>query len=567
MKKFINLILVTLIALTVVIPDYASAASPYPIRYWKRFQKELHDYLINYRAPLGSGNTCIRTAQLPDGTSDCLSMGKISRIMAQLDTDDYWAKTDPTKRREYLWNTTRQPYVMKKVVMYFEQNLNLETRIYGADLPREKVNMYVNDTLAEFSKSVIALGKLTGKILNIYVRGDNDIRTLAFDSMNVGEPFYPVYEYILKPKSEITYSDLEKIYQTDRMKPFQTWIDYPDWRQDELNAMAPAVAKDMNAIDEAHKYGTSPVYAKIKQDSMQIALMAAGGGGIETKVGGMTLARGAIVPEAMEMTIGARSIQFDGVRLQQVFNASKLGTNHSVRTQALGKIEEAAQMLVNSQKKRLPDIDTLLADLVANRTYIAPSSYIGKLNGFAGAGGAYMGETRTVLYADELFGNPNIKEPYAHELIHGLRHEVEMRQGITENLGRGIDEASCSWTAVQTLGENEVRVVGESHVDTSGYFSRRFINDVTNVIAKKQGTALVQAQDWYLRLEFGGRYSAVDDILDRPGFMYDLSGKLYLYDLAAKAAVKEHSATGLQYALRDAKDIRDFIYQGSGILP
>lgn len=527
MKKIINLILMLIVVLVMVIPT-DTQASPYPIRYWKRFQKELQDYLINYRAPLGSGNTCLRTALLPDGTSDCLSMGKITKIMSQLDNDDYWAKTDPTKRREYLWSTTRQPYVMKKVVMYFEQNMNLETRIYGATVTEEQANAMVDESLMGY---VTMVQDIVGTVLGGYRPGDDDIRALAFDCVNVGDWLTPVYDCIFKAKTSIMGSSLTRIYNAARMGPYLNWKDAKDWTQDEINALYGAVAKDMNAIDDAHKHGIAPVYAKIKQDSMQKALGSLGGVGART--GGMALARGAAVSEfacfrPVTANIGARVVQVDAPAMQRIFQFFRGDTAVDIATglgpvqESLGQVTRGLDMVARTNRLWIPDADAILAESL-QRTYIADWIYFRDTLNLPYTGGVFSRGSGGRTFYNYSNRSDAGATKFFHEPSHQLRWVMSQRKGFNEGLDTlaGLEDYT-DWITAKTMQRNGLKVPAYN-VETGGYKGRDFLDAIGQEWVKVNGGSIVGAESRLFWIQWDAPYTQLNIDLGRAGFWQSYS--------------------------------------------
>ena len=146
MKKIFKIILTLIVAVVLTWPFNSQAASA-PQRYYRAYRSQLLGFITNYRGDTANKQGCLRTKAQPDGTtSSCLSESKIDDIMIQLDHDGYFQVKNPIDRRNYLMATTNQVYVMKKVVMYFEQVLNPNTVVYGSNL-NEKQNFGIYDNV------------------------------------------------------------------------------------------------------------------------------------------------------------------------------------------------------------------------------------------------------------------------------------------------------------------------------------------------------------------------------------------------------------------------------------
>jgi len=515
------LVMVLVIGLVISVPQEAHAITTR--RYWKAYQGQLHGFLINYKAG-GTYAGCSRTTQFPDGLPAgwCLSMGKISQIMAQLDRDGYWAKSNPLDRRNYLLATREQPYVMKKVVMYFEQNLNPDTWIYGASLLPEHVDPFSKQALVNLSSGFI---NLVGSAVNGYNIGDDDIKALAFTGdRNIG--------YTLKPKTEITESSLTKIYAASRMSNFQGWRYARDWTSNEANALAGAVARDRNVIDYARAHGTTPLIAKINMDSMQIAMLAIPEAGA-AKTGGMALARGVSVADVSYLLsrtyqIGSRQVALDRPLLGRLFE-SYSGSSSAVDIDTIlnGLATGSNKIGSNSVVRRLvPDVDSILQDAFVNSSHIFDDSYY-RLRGFPSQipGGWFELDSNGLPQIYYYYYGTGGVQGYVHEQIHLIRWKMSQRLGFAEG-GLAVTpkdgwESMTDWTTMQILNR--------AGNNTVGYSGRRFIYPLASRIARRQGISLVAAQEKLLNIQFTKAYTQIDTELGRVSFWQTFNNKLANY--------------------------------------
>ncbi len=516
-------------------------------RYWKAHRKMLQDYLINYKAG-GTYKGCIRTTQNPDGLPIgwCLSMGKINKIMTQLDTDGYWSlkrnSTDtpgnPTARREYLIATTRQPYVMEKVVMYFEQvtdpaipGSGPDTWLYGAPLTAEQAKLSRGSFLTNLSHDII---NTFGTVIDGYIVGDEDIKTFAFEGDVTAGP---------KAKPEITESALDKIYAADRMDNFETWRSAANWTDNEITALNAAVARDRNVIDYAHEHGTTPELAKGSMLAMQTVLASIPGAGA-AKAGGMALMRGAASTETSLLLsktyqIGARQVTLGRPQLGRFL---EYYTGPSSASQAEGTLDLIAagsnRLAMNPTVRwNIPEVESILQDAFANSSHVFDYDYFlmrgqdkSHIAGWFEVDGAGLPQ---LFYNYRSIGGINVP---VHEQIHLLRWEMSKALGFNSGL-QGTPHAAESitdWTTIQVLDSQAVT--------GAKYSSRQFINPLVSKIAQKQGISVADARIKLFNIQFRQDYAAIDSAVGRIGFWEAFNNKLATY------TIKEQNSSNL-YAL------------------
>ncbi len=486
MKKIIYLILIFALALPIfAAPQETHAATTQ--RYWNAYKKQLTDFLLNYKAGSTAADRsgCIRNTQMADGTtSSCLSKKKVDRIIAQLDRDNYWSLADPEDpkhtpgnpvgRRKYLLNTKEQPYVMKKVVMYFEQNLNLNTWIYGAQITAEQAYPYRELTFANLAAEARELAAAPFEILTGYWKGDSDIRALAYTPQNVGTTSEPVYYYVIKPKSTITSEALDKIYASLRMTTWGNWRSYSNWTQDEINAMAPVVAQENNPIDFARRHNVSPVYARMAVDAMETTSYVLVPEVGMMKWGGMNVAKGVAETESLgNISVGSKIISLTRDLIARIFQRSKLVSRPADRAATMIEIQGAANMVLGSGRQ-VQYLETRLSDLIRTSLRVGEAFP-------PGSGG---GTGLEIFISDQAARSGRISV----EAVEVMTHEKRIQAVLNLKLPVPTDELSKypyfqhawrQWDAYQTLVANGARVSRTQNV--------RFIDNVVSGLAKNQG--------------------------------------------------------------------------------
>ncbi|MBM2820710.1 MAG: hypothetical protein HW405_470 [Candidatus Berkelbacteria bacterium] len=514
-KKTVNLILLFVVVLTMVLPIDVSAANP-PQKYYRMYKRQLNEFLINWRT--NAPGTCVRTTQQPDGTSSsCLSMAKINKIMSQLDRDKYFDLDEALTRRYYLMNTGEQPYVMKKVVMYFEQVLNPNTIVYGYTL-NSADNYKITDAVLS------AWSSLQGK--EPYRAGDSQLIALALNKVRVAS-IEPIYAYSPKAKSEISRWPLGDIYLTSRFATFGAFQNpdvYPNWTPDELAALQAVADLNNVVINYAIAHKVSPLQAKMTTDAQRSISVAIGFMGAPAR-GGAALVKGA-APFATGRTlaIGSKSVVLESKVLANMYSNTDLCTHPGMVDSSIGQIESATQTLSRAYKGYFPGIDDVLANGV-RKTRILEMVDPGNPHILATADREFG-----LRFGDAVFTRgAKYKEPVIHEYVHWVRYHTENLYGITERWWH-FDETMTSWTAVKAAQKSGIRTIANAHIDATGYPSRRFMNDIIDIISQERGITNAQAEDYLLRIQFSGRYSAIGESIGRPTFVADLDGMLARYD-------------------------------------
>jgi len=579
MNKIFKLILIFVVAVGFLVPQNVKATSVRPEN-WVTYRTELETWLRNYRAsstPGGPPNTCTtRTTTNPNGTSDCLSARKPADIINQLDRDHYWSLAEsayggssktpgsPLARRKYLLATKDQPYVMRKVVMYFEEHPTVNNPgapnvwLYGQSVTADQAMALVNDSFAGYA---IMAQDIIGVTLGGYRPGDNDIRALAFNpGPNVGTSIVPVYNFTLRPKSTITAATLDRIYKAARLAPYINYRPAPNWTTAEINAMAPAVVKDLNAIDDARKHKTSPVYAKITQDSMQMAFASMG---LESKLGGMAVSRGVVSEFAAfaEETyqVGRYQVKTTAPVMESIFSRSGADTavlltgESPIHTQ-MRNIASAMDLVYKTVGPVFPEgpglwtSDQILADSFSRTTFIVRQGIIDSLPGntIKGAPGAFNAPN---IYFSDL--NTNNITVYVHEYLHKLRWLAASRKGIPEAYSWALEDYN-QWMTDRITGRN------------FPVYSARNIETMAGQIAKKNGISLVEADNRLVQIYFNNQPQAIDQLLGRPGFWdtyVNMRNQWQVYVQQWRASSMANEAAANQALINQKAAISRFVNQ------
>jgi len=515
LQKLLNVILLLLIGAILLFPQTTptAKAAATPSRYYRTYRTNLEGFLTNWRT--NAPGTCVRTSQRPDGTtSQCLSMSKISGIMAQLDTDGYFKIQDALARRQYLMNTTHQTYVMRKVVMYFEQVLNPNTIVYGATQDI-KNNYVIFDTVLD-ALHLIAGGSNPST-------GDSILLVFATNSKYVsGGPLLPVYEYSVKPKSQILQGDLDRIYKTSRMSQYAAFNSsaWPNWEANETTELNKVVDIGNKVLNYARSHKVTPSYAKAMMNSQQTAQIALGVVGAGAKVGGMTLIEGAAISEfrvfAVETyQIGRYQAKATVPVMDRLFQRSTFDTAVDLTTgispihEVMGGVSQGMNAVskVLGQSWWIPDADSVLTDIFLNRTYVVSFSIMQKeASTNYLVGGLYRSSTRSIFLLD---GNVSSA---AHEAIHALRCSQASKLGFPSGSGFGMEDIT-EWTTRKVLARTNTIF----KANNAG-FKPEYIEGIAEEIAKRGNTSLLTAENNLFQIQSNFSYQEIDNSLGRPGF-------------------------------------------------
>lgn len=466
MKKIFKLILLLIITFILVVPQNTQAASA-PWVWSTKYRQNLELFLTNWK---GASNPsgCWRSTTIVDPPG-CLSMSKIGDILVQLDNDNYFKMKNPTDRRNYLMNTPHQVYVMKKVVMYYEQVLNPNTIVYWAD--QTPAQNFTEGALAvKFMYQGMKDSFIQGDSLAASFDGDEQaIWSLAFIQTGVSKDALGTYPiYTLRNKQDLTQSALDQIFNTTRMSPYvalknQIANTANGWTTDESNALWGTMRAQTAVLNYADRKNITPTMAKIEMNSMQMAIGSLGGGGL-SKVGGLTMMEGVSASEISGYTAKVGSVSFDisSNRIPFYFAGSQLRTTASSVHGVLSDIESSANMVLKQAKFYNPNFitDQYLASAVWGDISVQAQKE------FASGGwgvsptddlwGFYHSQTKQIFIADEAFttGYGDGKALTVHELLHKIRYESipgfkelypNLNEVGTDNLTSRILSAENEW--------------------------------------------------------------------------------------------------------------------------
>lgn len=568
MKKLINTILLLVVAIVLIFPANHSQAAPVAKRRLaSTYKKELTDYLINYRAPVGSGNKCPSTVNRPP---DCLSLIKVDQILTQLDNDNYFDRTDPSLRREYLLATSSQSYVMRKIVMYFEDNLNHDTVIYDPTVTAEKnygiiddVNRYLLDPMNDLGLAV--LGQPS--------KGDSLILALA---CNRNEISSGIYEYVLKTKPSIPQHDLNILYgfKPDAMgNPFDNtrlgqFSDnnsdaHPSWTLDEQDAIYIVTQNANKTINFARKHNLSPKETYVMKDAMVTAI---GMMGPPSGAGGMSAARGANPNLAQQIIrVGTRSSNLDYSAVKQAFQYSTIPTAQFNKTtgvylggmtnamETINRVAVGLDGLYNFNKRFIgAGEDAFLLDVALNRTNIVSGNWMGSawISG-AQASSSFPGTKPFSIFLHENYAvGDEVTRLTVHEGAHLERLTQLIKRGIPDE--GGINGYHFIEEGMTTFIENEtMKFMGRASSGSSSYAKLAiYIDKTARLIAKKQGISYGEAKIKLTNIYWQNSYTTLDSLIG-PGYTAGLNslGQKALEDVAL---VNRLARTQGSQAYRDA---------------
>jgi hypothetical protein len=429
-KKIVNLILMLVMVSMMFWPWQQTQAAPVfsTFRYWRAFRKELDDYLYNYRAPVGSGNTCIRTKDRPDGTPDCLREETILEIEMQFndpnndgkDDDSYYKIRDPYARRVHLQevdladpsknffkNQKQHPYIMKKVVMAFEEKTVYE--------------VYTDNGSAKNNWTVAAavVGAIS-KTLGFVGENPQDHWCLPRVTNRVlvsGDPYTGAYLYSLKPKREILQSDLDYIYLTARMEKFG-FLNTPDqkeWTADEVIALQPIVDLGNKVYNTMRTQKVDAVMARIRVASQEAAWIELGVLGAEAE-GGVYLAKEAAAKVGQFGLLTSEDIT-------KIFYQSGMATDSATINAAANELSTALNTVARANEATTgKTAATLINDF---KQYVLVMNTSGKFGGGPGT----LFPLPTITIYDINFSNPYLPNTVNHGIAAGLEFNLLWLQG------------------------------------------------------------------------------------------------------------------------------------------
>lgn len=379
MRKFINLFLILVITSVLILPANTQAANP-PWRWSNTYRSDLQQFLTNWK---GASNPsgCWRSLSQMDPPG-CLSLGKVGDILVQLDNDGYFKLKNPLDRRNYLMNTTHQVYVMKKVVMYFEQVLNPNTIVYWADQTAAQ-----NQT-----ESALWFKFAYQRLKDGFIEGDSDavkwdgseqaIWALAFVPVNYVDTFtdgnitysgnFPVYN--LRPKKDLNQSALDQVFNTTRMQPYAFLKNQIDpatesgWSPDEENALWAVMRAQTEVLNFARINKISPTLARDKLYAMKLGQNAvlgnmSWGGGIGMVKGVTPAELTTTYLDREAFTVGSRTVPTDWKYLKDLYQSDAFC--HAAEKPAVaGAAFRGIQAALSTIMKKYRNIFGLEDDLV-----------------------------------------------------------------------------------------------------------------------------------------------------------------------------------------------------------
>ena len=491
----------------------AKAAPTYStFRYWRAFRKELDDYLYNYRAPVGSGNTCIRTEARPDGTPDCLRQATVSEIEIQLsdpnndgkDDDSYYKIRDPYARRVHLQevdladpsknffkNQKQHPYIMKKVVMAFEEKTVYE--------------VYTDNGSAKNNWTVAAavVGAVS-KTLGFVGHNPQDDWCLPRVTNRVlvsGDPYTGVYLYSLKPKREILQSDLDYIYLTARMEKFG-FLNTPDqkeWTADEVIALQPIVDLGNKVYNTMRTEKVDAVMARIRVASQEAVWIELGALGAEAE-GGMSLVRGAT------LDVGERVGLLTADDITGMFYQSGMSTNPSRIMDAANEISTALDTVARANTATAgKDATTLINEL---KNYVIVKRY----NGLP-----FPPPDITIF--DINLSTPYIPNTVNRLVAEGLEFNMLFRQRLKDG------NFSFNILMAKGFAREDAIHMGFPYINNSDTYPDVYFNNLISAYAKK-GYARPQAISRLYSIKNNGSWTQINTDLGRANFVQDLGPKV-----------------------------------------
>ena len=466
-------------------PETIRATTP-PWKLSWQYKKELRQFLITWKgANNPSGCVRLTTDMDPPG---CLTLKRVGDIMVQLSEDEYWRKKDPVTRRNYLWNAPRYRGEMRKIVMYFEEQLNPTTIVYWADLTTtesETVSALTVRYIYQQAKDTF----VSGDSLAAHFDGDEQaIWTLAFIKIGVlGETedwlariiqgTFPIYD--LRNKEEVTRSALDRIFHTARMLPLEALKYQIDpnrekgWSQLEEDALWQTMRAQTETLLYAHENNVDPRMAKTMMNSAIMALGSVGGGGIR-KVGGARISMGPKGTSGGNITIGQRVITMTKKVINRIFQRSKTVTNPATIDEALVEVERTTNMVLRSTRhSEVAGLEGAMADMVEREILVASETG-------AGAG---------TLLSDQGLKSGRLTYEMVRKATGIKRTQVYNNLGIPE-IKRGaypkLQRALRDWDAHQTLASNGVKVKKNQNVI--------LVDNIVDGLAKNQGISKINAR-------------------------------------------------------------------------
>jgi len=515
MKKLINLVL--MLILTLVAPTKTQAASV-PWVWSTKYRSDLQTFLTNWK---GASNPsgCWRSLSQMDPPG-CLSLTKVGDILVQLDQDCYFKKKDPTERRQYLMNTPHQVYVMKKVVMAFEQVLNPNTIVYWADQTAAQ-NMTEGALWIKFAYQGLKDGFIPGEKEDIEFDGSEQaIWALAFipvdyvDTFTIGNKTYsgnfPVYN--LRPKKDLNQSALDQIFNTTRMQPYaflKNQIDNTDsgWSPDEENALWGVMRAQTEVLNFARINKISPTLAKIKLDAQRLAMAAAMG-----SVGGLNFTKGAAPAMERTLTLGmvvadAKTIVLKGPEIESIFQGSRVVSKTSQIDKHLSQLQEGINAFrtryggyaAGGHSQYFYALDDGIIDQVIRERFHIMSGMDSQVVW------SYTNRSGSIIISDRMVKGGRLTEETFRELLRYLRYH-----GLS---GNGLDAVKVvsKYPAMEDVLNDWFTVVGFDRVDGTkiGFQSRAnqlLGNDLLQAFknkAKDSGWDMISLSNFINYLPYG----------------------------------------------------------------
>jgi hypothetical protein len=530
-------------------PKQAQAAS-YQYVNWMKFANDLEDYLWAYRKPTG---VCDRTPT----QGGCLPDTMINDIMNQLTDpngdgnfdDMYFKISDPNARKYYLTHTNKHSVVLQDEVLSFENSKNPPYWVNKTNIEGQQI-WSVSDGFLEN----LSLSLHTPRIITA---GDSYILALAFEP--TGSTLDNVEIYDVKPKSKISGAGLDLIYKTARMSHFSANRNLASWQADEF-----AVLNQFNHDQQLlFTYLKKNPTITPSQAENSVQALKSGLNKIQSVApyGGIAILEGSRPPAGYTLTIGSQTLNLTDEIYLRIFEYSSTPSMAVRYQRALQNIGAGAQMIAKSQSNEIPNIDTILANMIKNNTYAASSEYIGSICGqtlghMPSAGCTLPGTTgqpQSIFYLDTdlVSQNANPASLTVHEMFHFLRMNV---QGFVEQ--DLFDEAYTDWMTDKTLQRN-----GNVHFGY-GYYYRLFFNEIKKRLGTQQNLS-PQQQDQYLQdLFFHSPYSALDTALNKSNFSTTLAGlfqQLADSDKNYSDSVANHDRAGILNNLNQYVAKRDQI--------
>lgn len=534
MKKLFRIILFLLVsAVLIFTPQLAQAATNR--RLVSTYKKMVHDYLYNFRQPVGSGNTCRPMAG--KRPSDCLSLDKIKTVERLLASVNYYQISDPYLRRKKLLEINTNVYVLRKILMWYEEHNDITTYQPNATAAQ-------NYTVVDDFNRLIAdpINNLNLKLVGQPTQGDSLILALATNAHEISPG---IYEYSIIGKPLIPDRDLSILYgykldsigiahDNTRLGAFRNNFSdaHPNWESGEEAVISQIIANANSLINFARKHHLSPRDTYIAQDAMTTAMAFVG----PPSSGGVWRGAGLSVPKrnwghpGYQFKVGSTVGEITTGRIPFVFNQSKLPESTRQVYSALDELSAAANSVLKQKRFNSSAItEQRLIEIVSRDFYITPTSLFPEMDASKGYWGFYDPRSHMIFVADEAFlaGERNALKIATHELFHKIRFENKLF--FFEDY-KFVDETINDYLTVDTL----IQAENWSSAIESGYRFRGVVDTLAAKLKKVYPTRFITLQsayDFLYTLDLQGiPYSDLDKLLlPKPGalsFTKELDNRL-----------------------------------------